>query len=326
MGKKELSFRYEEAGKQHEYQKGLICALLCAFIWGVLPIYWKALSPINSILIIFYRIVFAFICSLIVALVLFGWKSVFAPLREKGVALTYFIAGFLISANWGIYIWAVNSGHIIETSIGYYIEPLAVCVFGIVLFHEKLDKYKAAALLFALAGVLFLLIYYGEIPLIALGLAVTFSTYAAIKKKLQINALLSMVYETMFMVPLVLPIIIYMEVTGKGALAVAAPHQLVLLLLCGIMTATPLMLFAQAAYRVDMITLGVTEYISPSLGLILGIFIYHEPFDKIELVTFALIWVGLIIFTLGGIKNSGRHSNEALSEAPDSEEGTEANG
>ncbi|MEA4987201.1 MAG: EamA family transporter RarD [Anaerovorax sp.] len=303
----------QEMHNKTEYKKGLACALGCSLLWGILPVYWKSLQSIDPLLIMFYRLVLCFVLVLFIDLFLFGWDAIMEPLRKKGAKLTFFLAGTLISSNWGIYIWAVNSGFIIQTSIGYYIEPLMVCVFGVIFFHEKLDKYKITAFILAIAGVVFMLVSYRQIPFIAIGLALTFATYAAIKKKVQVNSLLALLYETMFLVPIILPIIIYMEWSGQGAFSTATYGQIALLSFAGAFTAVPLMLFAMAANRIDFITLGVTEYFSPSMGLILGIFIYKEPFDYIQLIAFAFIWIGLVIFTIGGIKISREPQIEGAS-------------
>lgn len=279
-------------------------------LWGFLPIYWKALVPINPVLILFYRIVLACGFAFILALHIYKWDGIVKPLKQKGVIRTYFLAGLLISCNWGIYIWAVSNDHVIQTSIGYYIEPLFVCIFGIFFFKEKLNKYKMTAFLLACAGVLVILIYYHEIPVIALTLAISFATYAAIKKRYRLDAVLALLYETMLLVPFAVAAILYFELTGKGAFS-AEPLQLGLLVLAGILTGTPLMLFAMAANRISLITLGITEYISPTITLLLGIFVFKEPFDKIQLITFAFIWIGIVIFTIGEIKENKKiHGDE----------------
>jgi chloramphenicol-sensitive protein RarD len=296
--------------KKKEYKQGVAFAILCAVLWGILPVYWKSLEPIDPLLILFYRIILAFGYALILALIFYKWEGIVRPLKEKGVLRTFFLAGILISFNWGLYIWAVSNHHVIQTCIGYYIEPLIVCVFGIFLFKEKLDKYKLTAFLMACAGVAVILVYYHQIPIIAVSLAVSFATYAAIKKKLKLDAVLAMLYETMLLVPVALAVILYYELTGKGAFANAEPAQWGLLALAGILTGTPLILFAMATNRINLITLGVTEYISPSLTLLLGIFVFREPFDKIQLLTFGFIWVGLVIFTIGEMKESKVESNE----------------
>lgn len=291
------------------YRVGMSAALSCAFLWGILPIYWQALRPIDSMVIILYRVFLAGLVCLIIALKKYGLKEILEPLKIKGLVFRFMIAGILITLNWSIYIWAVNADYVIQTCIGYYIEPLMVCVFGIVFFKEKLTKYKTMALLMAVIGICIILLHFREFPVIALTLAITFATYAAIKKSYQISAILSLLYETVFLAPIALVLIIYVEITGKGALAVGEPYQYGLLLLCGILTAIPLFLFANAANRIPLVSLGLTEYISPSMSLIIGIFLFKEPFDKIQFLAFFVIWIGLFIFTYGEYKEVRKINN-----------------
>lgn len=280
----------------------MACAILCALLWGVLPIYWKSIQSIDSLLIMFYRLVLACILVFVVGLIKYKWKGIIEPLKEKGAIPAFFMAGLIISTNWGLYIWMVNAGHIIQTSIGYYIEPLVVCAFGVLFFKEKPEKYKVLAIAFACIGVCVMLISYSQIPILALALAITFATYAAIKKKLKAPALLALFYETVFLAPFAIAIILYMELSGKGAFTTAEPPQIALLFLSGLFTAIPLSLFAMAANRISLVALGITEYISPSMALVLGIFVYKEGFDLYQFIGFSIIWIGLIIFTVGGIR------------------------
>lgn len=298
--------------QENNYRNGMIYAIVCAVLWGLLPVYWQSLRPIPSSTIIFYRIFLVGAVSFFAALKTHGWAEMKKHLGSPRNALIFAAAGVLITGNWSIYIWAVNADHVIQTSIGYYIEPLVVCIFGIVLFREKLTKYKLAALLFAAAGVLVILLYFREIPMIALGLALTFAIYAAVKKSVQVPAILSLLYETMFLMPIALAVIIYLEYTGKGALAAGEPYQFGLLLLSGVVTAVPLGLFAAAANRIPLVSLGVTEYISPSLSLMLGVFLFHEPFDKVQFAAFCIIWFGLVIFTLGEARDSGKDAEPKI--------------
>ncbi len=293
-----------------EYEQGIACAILCAVLWGFLPIFWKSLEPIDPFLILLYRILSACIFSLILALAIYKWNGILKPLKQKGIVRTFFLAGLLISFNWGTYIWAVSNDYVIQTSIGYYIEPLFVCIFGILFFKERLNKYKLTAFILACAGVAVILVYFRQIPVVALTLAVSFASYAAIKKKFKLDAVLALLYETMFLTPFAFAGILYFELTGRGAAANAEPFQWGLLALVGIVTAVPLMLFAMAANRINLITLGITEYISPSITLLLGIFLFREPFDMVQLITFAIIWVALVIFTVGEVKESRVDGNE----------------
>ncbi|MEE1038912.1 MAG: EamA family transporter RarD [Eubacterium sp.] len=281
------------------YKMGLTAIIGCNLVWGLLPIYWKMLIPIPSSVIIFYRIVLVGLCTFLACLKLYGFERIKEPLKIKGNKIKFFVAGAIIAGNWSIYIWAVNAGHIVQTSVGYYIQPLIVCLFGIVLFKEKLTKYKITALAMAVVGVIVIIVHFGEAPIIALSLAISFAVYGAFKKTFKVEALLSLLYETMFLVPFALAVIIYMEVSGKGAIGVGEPYQYGLLMLAGIMTAVPLGLFASAAKNLPLVTVGVASYISPSMALILGIFLYGEPFDKVQFASFVLIWIGLAVFTYG---------------------------
>ena len=272
----------------------------CMVLWGVLPVYWKALIPISSWVIIIYRILLVNVFALIFAKAKFSWKEILSPLKnDRKLTLRLALAGAVVTINWSTYIWAVNAGHIIDASIGYYIEPLMICVFGIIIFKEKLTRYNLTAMILAAIAVLIMLIYFHKLPGIALGIALTFSVYTAIKKTITVPPLISLVYETMFLAPPALAVIIYLEMTGKGALAVGSPGKFALLLLCGLMTVVPLSMFAFAAQKVSMFVLGLSEYISPSLSLILGVLIYGEVLDRVQFLAVCIIWVGLVFFSYG---------------------------
>lgn len=288
-----------------EYKKGILATFGSQLIWGALPIYWHMLRPINSWIIIIYRIFTVFIFSLIIARRLYTWEEILSPLKDKKMVLSYIIAGGIITINWSTYIWAVNANKVIETSIGYYIQPLMVVLFGIIIFHERLTKYKLIAICLACLSVSLILLHFGKFPLIALMLALSFSTYSVIKKKLKQPAFISLIYETAFYAPFALIIIIYLEIKGMGAMAVmTGPFQFVLLLLSGLMTVVPLGLFAAANIRIPLVTVGVTQYISPTIQLVLGIIAFGEPFDRFQFIAFLIIWIGLIFFTIGEFKEN----------------------
>lgn len=297
-----------QMNERKKYKQGIVCAILCATLWGILPVYWKTLQPIPPFVIMTYRIVLVFVFSGVIALALYGLEGILTPLKDKKIRRAFFLAGIFISANWGIYIWAVNNDYLIQTSVGYYIEPLIVCLFGVLFFHEKLSKFKIIAILLALSGVFILLIHYRAFPTIALALAILFAVYAAIKRKFRFPAILSILYETLFLVPFALAYLFYVEFNGQGAFASGEPYQWAILAFAGIATGIPLLLFALAANRISLITLGITEYISPSLTLILGIFLYQEPFDETQMISFIIIWIGLAIFTVGELKEKNKEA------------------
>lgn len=288
---------------KYNYKVGLICALICALIWGFLPIYWDALEPISSFVIIFYRIVLMMLtCFLICFYQTRDIKDIFRPMFvERKKMWTYIIAGIVITVNWSIFIWAVTQGFVIQSSMGYFLEPLIVCLFAMVIYKEKTNKWKMISLAFALAGLFVMIIGYKEFPLIAIGLASSFAIYAAIKKSVDLPPFQSLLYETLFIAPMALIVVFYLEGTGIGALSAGGTGKFILLLFAGIATAVPMGLFSMAANKLPLFTLGLTEYISPSISLVLGIFLFKEPFDLIQFSAFVIIWIGLVFFTYGEI-------------------------
>ena len=295
---------------KRNYRIGLTSAIGCAIVWGLLPIYWNSLKPIPSGVIIFYRIVLMAVVCFIACAFQYGPKNVFKPMFEsKKSLLTYIIAGIIITINWSIYIWAVNAGQVIQTSMGYFLEPLVVCLFGVVIYKEKINNWKKISVCLAVCGLLVMIIGYKQVPLIAVGLGLSFAIYAAIKKSVSAAPLQSLLYETIFLAPVALGLVCYYENAGVGALT-AGSGKFILLMFAGIATAVPLALFSFAASKLPLITVGLTEYISPSISLILGIFLFKEPFDTIQFSAFAIIWIGLIFFTYGEISDNKNKAEE----------------
>ena len=287
-----------------DYRTGLICVLASQLIWGFLPAYWQALVPIPSWIIILYRMTTMFVYSYIAARLRYTKEEIWAPLKEKGAVVRYLIAGALLTANWSIYIWAMTTGHMIQSSIGYYLEPIVICLFGVVIFKEKFTRYNLTAVVFAAVALIVMLIHYGQLPGVALGLAFTWATYSAIKKSSKNPPLVERVYETMFYAVFAVIGILVIETRGMGALSLGVPGKYALMFLSGLVTLIPIALFGSAAKKVSLFIIGLTQYISPSITLLLGIFAYKEPIDRVQLISFAVIWIGLIFFTYGEYKNN----------------------
>ena len=290
--------------KSSDYRNGIICVLACQLIWGFLPVYWQALVPIPSWIIILYRMTTMFIYSYIAARLRYTKEEIWGPLKEKGAVKRYLIAGALLTANWSIYIWAMTTGHMIQSSIGYYIEPIVICLFGVVIFKEKFTKYNATAMALATIALVVMLIHYRQLPGVALGLAFTWATYSAIKKSSKNPPVIELVYETMFYAVFAVIGILVIETRGIGALSLGVPGKYALMFLSGLVTLIPIALFGSAAKKVSLFVIGLTQYISPSITLLLGIFAYKEPIDRVQLISFAVIWIGLIFFTYGEYKNN----------------------
>ena len=292
--------------QRKDYRTGLLCVLLCQVSWGILPLFWNLLDPIPSQIIILYRVVTMFLCSYVAARSRYSRAEVWTPFRNRRIRWKYIVAGFALTVNWSIYIWAVTSGRILQATIGYYIEPLVICLVGILFFKEKLTRFNTVAMAFALAAIVIILLHFGQLPGAALGLAVSWAVYSAIKKTSELPNLIALVYETLLYAIIALVALFYLEGRGMGALSLHMPGKYALLLLSGFVTLVPVALFSAAARKVPLFIIGLAQYISPSLQLLLGIFLYREPVDRVQMFAFLLIWIGLVIFSCGELKNSRR--------------------
>ena len=208
------------------------------------------------------------------------------------------ITGTLISANWGVYIWAVNNNHVVDASLGYYINPLINVVLGYLFLNERLNKLQRVALFMALVGVTYLTIDYGKFPVIALFLASTFAAYGLLRKKAKVDAVPALTIETALVAPLALVFLISTFITNKSTYTFSDFSTLILLLGAGPATAIPLLLFGKAAETVPLSILGFVQYLSPSLQLFIGLFIFKEPFTSAHLICFSFIWFGLLLFSM----------------------------
>lgn len=286
-----------------DYKLGVTLVLAVQLIWGFLPIYWQSLKPIDSSIIILYRIMTMFIFSLIGARLRYSFKEIFEPLKNKKNMVRSFIAGLILATNWSIYIWAVNSERVIQAAIGYYIEPLVICLFGIIIFKEKLTKYNGTAMGLALAAVLLILFHYKQLPGVALGLAITWAIYSVVKKTSEQPSIIALVHETMPFAFMALIAIIYLENRGLGAVSMNMPGKYFLMLLSGLVTVIPVSMFGMAATRVSLFLLGLAQYISPTISLMCGIFLFHEEINVVQIAAFIIIWIGLVFFTYGELKS-----------------------
>jgi chloramphenicol-sensitive protein RarD len=275
---------------------GLLAALAAYLVWGISPVYFKALRPVPPLEILAHRVVWSLF--LLAALVAAGrgWRELRDALASwKGVA-TFAATTALISANWLIYIWAVNSGHVLEASLGYFVNPLVNVVLGVAFLRESLSRRQAAAVALAAAGVLFLLASYGRFPWISLALAATFGLYGLARKKAGIGPVTGLLVETALLAPLALAYLGSRASAGSGAFGTGWRPSL-LLLAAGPVTAIPLVWFTVGVQRLRLSTMGVLQYLAPSLQFALAVWLYAEPFTRAHAVTFAFIWVSLALYT-----------------------------
>lgn len=273
--------------------------------WGFMPIYWKLLDHVSSDEILSGRVIWSFIFTLLLVIVGRNFKQLMMDLKELWGNQKDFwslvIASYLVTGNWFTYIYAVNAGYIVQTSLGYYINPLLSVVLGIVFFKEKLSKAQQLAVVIAAAGVLILTISYGEIPWIAFTLAITFALYGLIKKSLKINASRGLTIETFFVLPVALIYFGYLVATDKAMFFSSDLSTVILLILTGVATAVPLIFFAKGTKTMPLYMSGFIQYIAPTIMLLVGIFMYDEQFSKIEFLSFSFIWCALILFTISKI-------------------------
>jgi len=290
--------------KQRTY--GFMSAFIAFFLWGLLPIYWKALITVDPFEILCHRIIWSLGFIAIVLTVMRGWGATVAPLRSARDIGILALSSLMIGTNWLLYIWAVNTNHVLETSLGYYINPLVNVLLGFVFFRERLRPLQLVAITLAALGVINSVVSYGELPWISLTLALTFAFYGLLRKIAAVESLPGLFLETVVLAPFALAYIAKLRLNGASALFTQTATVDWLLIGAGAATATPLIAFAFGARRIQLTTLGMLQYVAPTIAFCLGIFVYKEPFTTSHMVTFALIWSGLAVYTAESIRTIGK--------------------
>ncbi|GGA63535.1 EamA family transporter RarD [Ornithinibacillus halotolerans] len=277
---------------------GVVYAVFAYVVWGFLPIYWKLLDHVPAGQILAHRIIWSFAFMILILLIVRKWNGFIreckAILQDKKKWMSITLASLVISLNWLTYIWAVNSEHILEASLGYYINPLVSILLAIIVLKEKLTKSQTVSVLLAGLGVLYLTISYGVFPWVSIILAVTFALYGLFKKVVDIPAMYGLTIETLIVTPIALLYLLFLP-TNTFTFQEISSNQL-LLIGSGIMTAVPLLLFASGARRIPLAMVGFLQYIAPTFMLLIGIFVYGETFTKEHLIAFSMIWLALVIY------------------------------
>ena len=280
--------------------KGLLFALGAYVMWGLFPIYWKWLQAVPALQVIGHRIVWSFVLLVVVIIGTRQWKKFRSTLTLRILGI-YFVAGLLLSVNWLIYVWGVNSGHIVETSLGYFINPLLSVLLGMIFLGERLRPAQWFAIGLAAFGVIYLTWTYGSLPWIALSLAFTFGFYGLVKKVAPLGSLYGLTLETGLMFLPALGYLIFAESTGQAAFGHIGNVSVLLLVGAGVVTTIPLLMFASAARRIPLTMIGVMQYIAPTLQFLLGVLIYNEAFTTSRLIGFSMVWMALIVFWTEGV-------------------------
>lgn len=275
---------------------GVLAAVGAYIIWGILPIYWKALKAVPAHEILCHRMSWSLLFTVGLILILKRWNSLKSILHDRRSVALSSCAAVLLAGNWLLYIWAVNAGYVIEASLGYFTNPLINVLFGVFFLKEKLRKGQCAALFLAFTGVLYLTYYYGQFPWIALCLAISFGIYGLLHKKTSSPALEGLCLETMVLFIPATAVLLFVEAEGSGSFLHGGTWQMMLLFGTGLITSLPLLLFGFAAQRISLTHLGLLQYIAPSINLVLGIYVYNEPFPMSRMIGFMLIWGALFLY------------------------------
>jgi chloramphenicol-sensitive protein RarD len=279
--------------------KGLVYGAGAYIIWGLLPLYWRALGAVPALEILAHRVVWALLVTIaLVALRRGGWAWLREAARTPRTLAIFGLSALLLSLNWFLYIWAVQTGHVVETSLGYFINPLVNVLLGVLFLRERLRPGQTLAVLVALSGVIYLTVLLGAPPWIALALAVSFGLYGLLRKTAPLGSLEGLTFETLLMLVPALAYLLLLERAGTGVFPHGGAGQTLLLIGAGAVTATPLLLFAAGARRVTLTTMGILQYIAPSIQLALGVTVFGEPLSAARLVGFVLVWAALAIYTV----------------------------
>ncbi|WLD93904.1 EamA family transporter RarD [Alkalihalobacillus sp. AL-G] len=275
-------------------------------LWGFLPLYWKLVDHVPSGEVLAHRIIWSFAFMLFILFLMRRLKKFVRELKElasnRKKLFGIIFASLFISLNWFSYIWAVNNDHVVEASLGYYINPLISVLLGIIVLKERLSFWQLVSFLLALAGVLNLTLHFGSFPWVAFSLALSFGFYGLLKKLVALGALTGLTIETMLITPVALIYIGMIGGNGTSAFQFGDMSTALLLFGAGVVTAIPLLLFATGANRISLSMIGFLQYIAPTIMLFLGIFLYDEPFSQVHLISFIFIWTALAIFSFANTK------------------------
>ncbi|MDX1705888.1 EamA family transporter RarD [Pseudidiomarina sp.] len=287
-------------------RQGVLFAIAAYTMWGVAPIYFKLLQAVPALEILSHRILWSFVLVLMLILLLRRKDRIMPILRHRSHMLKLTLATFLLAGNWFLFIWAINNDHILDASLGYYINPLLNVAIGMAFFSERMRKMQLLAIALAVTGVLIQIISFGSVPWIALTLAFSFATYGAIRKRLPVDSITGLWLETLILLPIVLFYLAFIAESAAVDMTTNSWQLNSLLVAAGIVTTAPLLCFTAAAQRIRYSTLGFFQYIGPSMMFILAVWVYGEPLATDKLVTFAIIWSALLLYSLDTLVHQHR--------------------
>jgi chloramphenicol-sensitive protein RarD len=282
-----------------ERRKGILLSVAAYSLWGAFPLYFKALEA-PPLEVLAHRVSWSAVFLTLVVLAQRRVRALYASIRSGNVALWSFLSATLLAINWFIYIWAVSQDRVVDGSLGYFITPLVSVAMGVLLFGEALRIGQWLAVATAALGVLWLTVQFGELPWVSLGLALSFGSYAALRKRSALDSTGGLILEQVLMLPFALAYLAVLAATGVGSFGRTSASQTLLLMVSGPLTSLPLLAFAAGARRIPLSLVGVLQYISPTLQLLLGVLLWQEPFGEKKLIGYALIWLALLVYSLEG--------------------------
>lgn len=294
--------------------RGLVAATTAFLIWGLLPLYMRALDSVPPVEIMVHRLLWCCLFTLAILLVTGQLRRVPAILRQPRVSGLLLLSALLISTNWLVYVWAVSTRHVVEASLGYFINPLVSVLLGVLVLRERLNGVQWTAVTVAAVGVLWLTLNVGRPPWIALVLAFSFAFYGWVRKQVAVDAITGLTVETLLLSPFAIAYLVWLG--GDGAFGTQGSWIDALLLASGVFTAVPLMLFAFGVRRVSLATIGLIQYLGPTLQLLIGVWLFGEAFTHVQALGFGLIWGALALY---GLDSLWRHRRQAAVAAPEAE-------
>lgn len=294
---------------------GALAAFVCYLLWGIVPLYWTQLAAVHPLELIAHRNLWSLVFVLALVGVQGGIGEIRAVLANRGRVAINFASGALLTMNWLIYVWGVNTGHVVECGLGYFFVPLVNVAVGRFFLNERLRRLQWIAIAFAAGGVAWLIVQLGHAPWIALGLAASWSAYSLLRKRSPLGPLVGLTVETLLVAPLALTFLVWLHFTGTGSFGRADLRTNLLIMSSGVITAIPLLLFAFGARRIRLSTLGILQYVAPTVQIALGLLVYHEPFSRERAESFGLIWFGLVLYTVDSLLTQ-RRAGLPLRESP----------
>jgi chloramphenicol-sensitive protein RarD len=289
-----------------ETRRGVLLGLGAWTLWGFFPLYWPLLEPAGAVEILAHRIVWSVIVLAVVVVVTRRGPSLRATVANRRTLVLLAVASVLITVNWGTYIWGVNNHHVVESSLGYFVNPLVSVLLGVLVLGERLRRLQWAALALAAVAVLALTVEYGRPPWVSIILAFSFGTYGLVKKKADAGAVESLVVETLVVSPVAVAYLVALTATGASSFGGEGTGHVVLMMGTGVVTVIPLLCFGGAATRIPLSTLGLMQYLTPTTQFILGLTVFDEPMPPMRWVGFGLIWLALVLFTIETLRHHRR--------------------